>query len=250
MSIQPIKRHGLTEEISFRILDLVQRGHFKPGDKLPPERELAEQLEVSRPSLREAMSSLAFMNVVEIRQGSGTYITSLEPDLLSENLEHIFTLGKSTVVHVMQCRNIVEPDCAALAAGKITPEQIEQLRAIALQTREHTDDLVEHAELDIQFHLLIVEAANNPLLKRFLSSITVLDRTARAKGLSNLPDGYRQERIRQAYEDHIQVVKALESKDAEASRAAMKRHLEHVEVSFQAAGLFDATDIEDLSINP
>ena len=89
---------------------------------------------------------------------------------------------------------------------------------------QHTDDLVEHAELDIQLHLLIVEAANNPLLKQFLSSITTLDRTSRVNGPSNLPDRLRQEHIQQAYEDHINIIEALATHDAHTASEAMKTH--------------------------
>ena len=96
MSLEPIKRHGLSADIAEKILTMIKEGHYAAGEKLPNERQLATQLQVSRPSLREAMRSLAFMNIVEIRQGDGTYISSLEPGLLVEPLDFVLTVGGVT----------------------------------------------------------------------------------------------------------------------------------------------------------
>src|SRR5512146_521879 len=88
----PFEKDVLPKKIATRLLSLIKEKHLRPGDKLPPERELAVMMQVSRPSLREALRALSIINIIEIRQGDGTYVTSLEPELLIEPLDFVFSL--------------------------------------------------------------------------------------------------------------------------------------------------------------
>lgn len=239
MRLEPIKRHGLSADITEKILNMIKNGSFAAGEKLPTERQLATQLQVSRPSLREAMRSLAFMNIVEIRQGDGTYVSSLEPELLVEPLDFILAMGGVTHQHVLQARFVVEPQCAFIAAHKISRTQIELLKSIAEDTLQTTGNLAQHAELDIRLHTVIAQATDNPLLQRFLASIAQLDKAARMDGLRNLPADRRRERTHCAYLDHLAIIAMLETHDPLKAQEAMTEHLRHVEVSFRAAGLID-----------
>ena len=108
------KQQTVPEAISAEILDLLRQKELKPGDKLPPERELAEMLGVSRPSLREALRALSIMKVIEVRQGDGTYVSALKPEELVEHLEFVFMLDDSTMLQLFEARKIVE---VAEAAG-------------------------------------------------------------------------------------------------------------------------------------
>ena len=132
-AIEPIKKSAISEEISSRLLLMIREKQLSPGEKLPPERELAAMLNVSRPSLREALRALAIMNVIEMRQGDGTYITSLEPELLVEHLDFVLSLDDSTFLQLFEARKIVEVGIASLAAQRITDRQIQELET--LQTR-------------------------------------------------------------------------------------------------------------------
>ena len=239
MSLEPIKRHGLSADITEKILDMIKAGHFEAGEKLPNERQLATQLQVSRPSLREAMRSLAFMNIIEIRQGDGTYVSSLEPELLVAPLDFILAVGGVTNQHVLQARFVVEPQCAYIAAQKISKAQIDLLRSIAEETLQTTENLAQHADLDIRLHTVIAAATENPLVLRFLASIAQLDKAARINGLRNLPAELRHERTQCAYRDHLAIIASLEAHDPLKAQEAMTEHLRHVEVSFRAAGLLD-----------
>jgi GntR family transcriptional repressor for pyruvate dehydrogenase complex len=241
MSLEPIKRHGLPADIAEKILTMIKEGHFAAGEKLPNERQLATQLQVSRPSLREAMRSLAFMNIVEIRQGDGTYISSLEPGLLVEPLDFILTVGGVTNHQLLQARLVVEPPCAFIAAHTISRAQIDLLKEIAEETLQSAGDLVRHAELDIRLHTIIAEATDNPLLGRFLSSIAQLDKAARINGLHNLSPDLRRERTHRAYLDHLAIIAMLEAHDPVKAQAAMTEHLRNVEESFRAAGILDVS---------
>jgi GntR family transcriptional repressor for pyruvate dehydrogenase complex len=239
MSLEPIKRHGLPADITEKILNMIKNGHYAAGEKLPNERQLATQLQVSRPSLREAMRSLAFMNIVEIRQGDGTYVSSLEPELLVEPLDFILAVGGVTNHQLLQARFVVEPPCAFIAAHTISRAQIDLLKTIAEEARHITGDLAHHADLDIRLHTIIAEATENPLLQRFLSSIVQLDKAARVNGLRNLPPDLRRERTQRAYLDHLDIIAMLEAHDPAQARDAMTEHLRNVEVSFRAAGILD-----------
>ncbi|MEZ4768608.1 MAG: GntR family transcriptional regulator [Caldilineales bacterium] len=117
-TFEPVRKSAIAEEISARLLTLIQEKQLKPGDKLPPERELAATMQVSRPSLREALRALALMNVLEIRQGDGAYVTSLEPDLLVEHLDFVISLDDSTIHHLFEVRRILETGIAQLAAQR------------------------------------------------------------------------------------------------------------------------------------
>jgi GntR family transcriptional repressor for pyruvate dehydrogenase complex len=241
MSLEPIKRRGLSADIAEKILTMIKEGHFAAGEKLPNERQLATQLQVSRPSLREAMRSLAFMNIVDIRQGDGTYISSLEPGLLVEPFDFVLAVGGITNRQLLQARFVVEPPCAYIAAHTISKAQIEMLKTIAEETLQSADDLAQHAELDIRLHTIIAEATKNPLLGRFLSSIAQLDRAARISGLHNLAPDLRRERTHRAYLDHLAIIAMLEAHDPVKAQAAMTEHLRNVEESFRAAGILDGS---------
>ena len=128
-TFEPIKRSGLAEEISTRLISLIKEKLLQPGDKQPPERELAAMLNVSRPSLREALRALAILNIIEIRQGDGTYVSSLDTELLVEHLDLIFSLDDSTILQLFEVRKIFEPEIAALAAARITADQIQAMEA-------------------------------------------------------------------------------------------------------------------------
>ena len=125
-----IEKDPISKQIAARLLSLLKEKHLRPGDKLPPERELAAMMQVSRPSLREALQALSIMNVLEIRQGSGTYVTSLESGLLSEQLSFVFSLDDSTFLELFEARKILETGIIGLAVSRITDDDIVELKQI------------------------------------------------------------------------------------------------------------------------
>ena len=110
-----LEKEVLPDKIVDRLLTLIKDRQLEPGDRLPPERELAVTMGVSRPSLRAALRALAVMNVIEIRQGSGAYITALEPQQLMAHLDFVFSLNDSTFLQLFDARRIIEVGIAALA---------------------------------------------------------------------------------------------------------------------------------------
>lgn len=223
MSFGSIKKSAIAEEILARLLDLIKERELRPGDKLPPERELAAMMDVSRPSLREALRALSIMNIIEIRQGDGTYVTSLEPELLVEHLDFVFALDDSTFVQLFEARKILEVGIVALAAQRITAEQIAELEACLARSVENTDDPQAFLETDLELHNLITRAANNPILSRMMASISQLGLASRSRTTA-IPGV-----VQKTVDDHRAIVAALKAHDANAARQAMLDHLNNVE---------------------
>jgi len=224
-----VDRSTLPEEIAARLLDLIKAEQLRPGDKLPPERELAAEMHVSRPVLREALRALAIMNVVEIRQGAGTYITALEPQQLVSHLEFVFSKDPVALSQVIETRRIVEVGNVRLAAQRITPDEVADLEQLLRRLRAAVDDAAAFAELDIAFHDAVCEAAGNFLLVQFMRIIDTLGKVSRER------TGAAGAARRRALRDHEAILAALRAKDPAAAAAAMEAHLAHVEAALAVA---------------
>lgn len=225
-TIEPIKKSAVAEEIAGRLLTMIKNRQLSPGEKLPPERELAGMLDVSRPSLREALRALAMMNVLEMRQGDGTYISSLDTEQLVEHLDFVLALDDSTFIQLFEARKIVEAGIAGLAAGRITPTQIAALEALQNKSRSSIADPDAFLEVDLEIHNTITQAAGNPFLKRFILSLSSISLASRVRTV-NIPGV-----IQQAASDHHAIISALKAGDGDAAAQAMLIHLNNVEESF------------------
>ena len=218
-----LKKSSISEDIVENLLTLIRERELHPGDKLPPERELAGMMQVSRPSLREALRALAIMNVIEIRQGDGTYVTSLEPNLLMSHLDFVFALTDTAFLELFEARRILEPGLVAMAATRITEDEIAQLEACVARSMEVVDDFEAFVAADLEMHELIAKAARNSILARCMAGVSQLGRVSRSRTVA-LPGV-----TRQSVQDHLAIVQALKARDPEAARQAMLYHLRHVE---------------------
>jgi GntR family transcriptional regulator, transcriptional repressor for pyruvate dehydrogenase complex len=215
-------RDMLPERIASRLLSLISERQLRPGDRLPAERELAAAMQVSRPSLREALRALAMMNIVEIRQGSGTYVSSLKPELLVEHLDFVFALDDSTFTELLEARQMLEPGIAAAAAQLATEEDLARLRACIDRVAAAVDDPEAFLEADLELHAIITAAAHNQIMARFMASLTRLGMASRGRTVA-LP-GVRA----QSLHDHQALVDALLRRDSAAAAAIMRDHLDHI----------------------
>ncbi len=223
MEFGKISKDALPKEITTRLLDMIREKALRPGDQLPPERELAAMMGVSRPSLREALRALALMNVLDIRQGSGTYVSSLDTSLLIEHLDFVFSLDDSTYLELFEARKILEAGIVALAAKKVTDKEINTLQEIVTRSTEDINDLEAFLLNDRELHEAITHVADNPILTRFMVSLSKLglasrSRTVRIPGVAE-----------QTIEDHQCIVAALRDRDPEQAKTAMLEHLSNVE---------------------
>lgn len=218
-------RDMLPERIAARLVSLITERQLRPGDKLPPERDLAAAMEVSRASLREALRALAMVNIVEIRQGSGTYVTSLKPELLVEHLDFVFALDDSTFAELLEARQILEPGIAAAAACRATDEELAQMRACLDRATAGVDDPDAFLAADLELHEIITASARNQIISRFMASLTRLGMASRSRTVA-LP-GVRNQALR----DHQAVLDALLRRDGAAAANIMRQHLETIHAS-------------------
>lgn len=215
---------AVTDEAITKIKDMILSGELSAGDRLPPEKELSEKLGLSRSSLREAVKALEIIRVLDVRRGDGTYVTSLEPKLLTEAMTFIVDLHKDeTILDIFEVRRILEPAAAAIAASRITPEQLAALRATldSVDMETSVEDLVEH---DLIFHSLITAAADNAYLASVLDALS--SSTVRAR----IWRGLTQEKaVDRTLSEHTAIIEALERGDAELARALLTVHISGVE---------------------
>ncbi|MFG2005574.1 FadR/GntR family transcriptional regulator [Spirillospora sp. NPDC048911] len=162
---------AVTDEAIERIKEMIVSGALRPGDRLPREADLAAQLGLSRNSLREAVRALSLMRVLDVRQGDGTYVTSLEPNLLLDALSFVVEVHHdTTVLEFFEVRRMLEPHAVAMAAMRMTDEQVESLRAHLgeVGADSSADDLVAN---DLEFHRRIAEASGNSVLCSLLENL-------------------------------------------------------------------------------
>jgi GntR family transcriptional repressor for pyruvate dehydrogenase complex len=218
-----VTRDALPDQIAARLIDLITERQLKAGDRLPPERELAATMGVSRSSLREALRALAMLGVAEMRQGDGTYLTNLKPGSLMRSVGLVLALSDSGLEELFEARKLVEPGLAKLAAERISDEAAAELATCALHTPDALNDPEAFMWADIELHAMIAKAARNAVLERLLESIAGMGIASRRRTGRLTPV-----RERSAH-DHVEIAAAIAAHDGEAAFEAMLRHLENVE---------------------
>lgn len=219
---EPIGRMSVSEQVVQRLLALVKDGHLGPGDKLPPERDLADQLAVSRPTVREALRALSILGVLEIRHGGGVYVSSLAAEELLAPLDFFVSLNAQNMAELFGARIHFEPMLAGLAAERLTAEALDRLAAlVAAQVADPGDAELFH-DTDVEFHKTILEASGNDFLSRFGRLLQVLGDQGR-KAFQR-----RQSVRAQSIEDHREILAALQARDPVAAQKAMRQHMVNV----------------------
>ena len=223
ISYGTVTREPLPDQIATRLIGLITERQLKPGDRLPPERELASTMGVSRSSLREALRALAMLGVAEMRQGDGTYVSSLEPEKLLRPVGLVLSLSDAGLSELFEARKLVEPGLAALAAERIDSAAAAELMRCAEASPEALEDAEAFMWNDIELHGRIARAADNAVLCRLLDSVASM-------GIASRRRTGRLAKVRlQSAQDHVEVATAIAAGDAEEARKAMLRHLENVE---------------------
>jgi GntR family transcriptional repressor for pyruvate dehydrogenase complex len=219
----PIKNTKVYEQVIEQIKDMIVSGTLKKGDKLPSERELVEHLQVSRTSIREALRALQIMGLVECRQGEGNYITQSFENSLFEPLSVMFMLQESNPSEIIEVRKIIEIETAAIAAQKITKEEIESLE-ILLRVFESSINEDDNVKIDKKFHYEIAQASRNFLILNILNAISSLIdsfiKDARKKILVD------EKNIEVLAKQHWDIYEALKSHNSKKAAEAMKKHLD------------------------
>jgi GntR family transcriptional repressor for pyruvate dehydrogenase complex len=213
----------LYEQIVQQIEDSVLNGSLKPGDQLPAERDLAQRLGVSRTAVREAVKALREKGLVEAYSGRGTFITDGTSQAARQSFDLMVKIGQQEgAPHLAELRLILEPGIAALAAARIQePELVAMREAVAVMDRAQRDPGA-FIEADLDFHLALAEAAANPLILSLIDSIVGLLREQRIK-IFNVEGGPQRGQLH-----HKRILEAVERRDPEMARSAMRAHLEQV----------------------
>lgn len=216
-------RQALAQQIVGRLLEMVRQRHLGPGDQLPPERELAATMQVSRSSLREALRALAVMGVLEMRHGAGTYVSSLEPEVLVRQLGFALSLSESAFDQLFAARLAVEPAICAMAAQNMDDDTAHKLDECIRAAADNINDPIAFVQHDFELHNLICDVAGNALLSQFMSSISTLVMASRRE------TGYIPGQTERTHFDHQLIVTALRARDPEAASSAMRAHLKRIQ---------------------
>src|SRR5512136_59512 len=213
-------RPDAAENVVAYVRDLISKGKFRPGDRLPAERELAQQIGVSRPSVRAGLQALAAMGVVESRRGSGTYISTGPPVLSSGPLQLLAILHGIPRAEIYEARRILEGRTARLAAERAAGESLAEISEEVMGMFASTDDAQTFLLHDIRLHRAVARAAGNLVLSALVEMVSAIFYEQR-KDTAN-----RDRDLRVSAEQHRRIYQAIRDRDVEAAEREMDAHLQ------------------------
>jgi GntR family transcriptional regulator, transcriptional repressor for pyruvate dehydrogenase complex len=231
MDFRPIQAKKIYEEIVEQIRQLMENGSLRPGDKLLSERELAEKLQVSRASVREALRALEMMGFVEIKAGGGTFVKETSAEGIIQPLAMFISIEKGAFFEIYEIRKIFETTAAHLAAERATPmdlakieDNLERMKAAMAE-----DDSEKGEDFDAAFHYSIAESTQNSLLLRFLNTISdsFHKTVSAARRQLYMTPGHAQILI----EQHAKIYEAIRDRNPDLAEKAMLEHLNFAETS-------------------
>ena len=221
MLLKAVQSQRRFEQVAEQISKLIKKGKLNPGERLPPERELAKQLEVSRPTVREAMIALEISGMVEVRVGSGIYVLNTSsPDLKLRN--NTIDIGPGPL-ELIEARKEIEGANAALAAQRIGMDCLEQLEQ-AIEKMVH--DNMTGADGDREFHLLVAKATGNSVLETLTAYLW--DQQQHSPMWTKLIELMQEKKLHTiVLDDHQCLLDSLRQKNSEKAQAIMRTHLNH-----------------------
>lgn len=212
---------SISQEVVVRLRDMIHRGDIKAGDKLPPERDLAKLLNVSRPTLRAGIRSLVAIGVLRSKQGAGTFVVGNDgpPSLDGNQLRLLASLRGFTSAEMFEARLALEMAVAGLAAERAAPETLASLAEELAGIFASIDDPEQFLVHDMNFHQLVATASGNRILTSLMNMVTTILYDVRSKTVKRARD------LKESAEMHRIIYKAIRSKDVDAARDAMRDHL-------------------------
>ena len=220
---EAVRKTKVYEKVAEQIQRLIRDGLLKPGDMLPPERELAETFQVSRSSLRDAIRALELMGMVEARQGECTVVREPSGEAVASPLTAVLLQQREFVSELLELRWMIEPPLAARAATHAGAEDLAQLEDILRRQREKVNRGELAIEEDSEFHYAIARASSNKVVLQVVDVFMDLLRESRKQSLQ--VEG----RLRKSLVSHQQILKAIARHDAAAAENAMRRHIQEIE---------------------
>jgi GntR family transcriptional repressor for pyruvate dehydrogenase complex len=224
-----IKHTKISEEIANQIKRLITDGKLKPGDQLPPERELIKQLGVSRPSLREALNSLVTMGFLEVRQAKRTFVKSVTSKLIEDPLALLIKADTQKIFDLIEVRKAIETWAAYQAAQKASKQDIQQLDTIIREMKRAFEEGRPWEKQDADFHLAIAQATHNTIHMHIMSAIYDLLRESVATIFID------RQKVKKLTNQHHQIFLAIKNRSPEKAREKTLDHLNYVESEVKKA---------------
>jgi GntR family transcriptional repressor for pyruvate dehydrogenase complex len=218
-----VKASRLYEQIVQQVEESILKGQLKPGDQLPAERDLAQRFGVSRTAVREAVKTLREKGLVEAYSGRGTFVTNGTSQTIRQSLDLMVRINpQEGAANLAELRLVLEPEIAGLAAQRIEEQLISTMREAVAAMERNLHDPDAYVEADLDFHLALAEAAGNPLILSLLDSIVGLLREQRSR-IFNVDGGPERGQYH-----HKRILAAIEKRNPEEAREAMREHLKQV----------------------
>ncbi len=222
--LEPIRRETVMETVARRIESLVRNGDLRKGDRLPPEPELASMLRVSRSSLREALKGLMFLGIIKARPGDGTYIqgTSLSR-VMSRHFQWMVVLQEIRYLEIYELRQIIEPQAAALAASRATPNDIERMEQALAGMKASVRRPDQFKDYDVELHEAMAQASANVALQTTLRMLYDSMDDARERVLPLIDD------MQKHYERHEKIFRYIRDRRPKLAANAVLEDLKYAE---------------------
>jgi GntR family transcriptional repressor for pyruvate dehydrogenase complex len=240
MKYKQIKPKKIYEEVAEALHEGIRSGVLKPGDKLDSVQQLAENFQVGRSAIREALSALKAMGLIEMRQGEGTFVRQFEESSIKFPLSTAMLMNKDDVMNLLEVRKIIEIGAAASAAARRTSENLKSMEEALdeMKIAHGNEELGEKS--DLKFHLALAAATQNLLLVKLLTDVSdIMQQTM--KETRRIWLFSKQTTIEQLYEEHLAIYNAVLEQNGEKAGIAMETHLNNVKVVIQK--YFDETKI-------
>jgi GntR family transcriptional regulator, transcriptional repressor for pyruvate dehydrogenase complex len=224
--VRPTNNGLMTEQVVFQVGDMIRQGKLKPGDRLPPERELAKRLGISRASLRAGLRFLAAMGVLTSRHGSGTYIADGPPALASEPLRMMAALHGFSPDEMFEARSHLEVGLAGLAAEHANDDHLATMAEEVAEMYATLDDPQQYLIHDIRFHRAVAAGSNNQILAALMDMVSAVMYERRRETVSRATD------LKESVAMHQKIYRLIRARKPDEARAAMREHLVLAQLAF------------------
>ncbi|TWE04006.1 GntR family transcriptional repressor for pyruvate dehydrogenase complex [Peribacillus frigoritolerans] len=230
MVYKKIKPKKIYEEVSDELYEMIRSGSLKPGEQLDSIQQLAENFQVGRPAIREALSALSSMGLIEIKQGEGTFVKTFDPAIMNHPLSAALLMDQDNIKHLLEVRKILESGTAEVAAKKRTEENLIELKESLFNMDKVSDDEELSDKADIAFHVAVANASQNELLITLMNHVSEL-MTEKMGDIRRIALYSEEMTLKQLYQQHVRIYDAIAAQDEDGARSAVLFHLQSVEES-------------------
>ncbi|HEK9100259.1 FadR family transcriptional regulator [Bacillus pfraonensis] len=228
MEYKSIKPKKIYEEVSEAILTMIKNGTLKPGDKLLPVHQLAEQFQVGRSAVREALSALRAMGLIEMKQGEGTYVKNFDSSALTKSLNHTLLMKKEDILDLLEVRKVLEVGAVRAAAAKRTEDNLQNMKHWLDEMAKSIGNEKAGEKADFHFHMGIAESSHNNILLELMNHVSemIAETIGESRRIILYGEQTTAERL---LEEHQAIYDAVLEQDVESAQQAMLNHLTNVE---------------------